>query len=170
MKKYFTKSNVFTLLIVAFVVYVQSPSILNNIRQSGNKLSGQSYPLISDKVAPIVFPPENKRSLAIFWASWCAPCKLEMARLKSSVENETISKESIFAINPFEDLPTIKKFLAQNDYPFTFIHAPNLAQELNIQATPTTLFINEEGVITSMSSGISLIGIWKAEFFLRNKI
>lgn len=168
MKKWFTKSNLFTLIIVAVVVFLQAPSFLNNIQQSGNKIVSQEYEVITSTSSTgekVLFPPQ-KRSIAIFWASWCAPCKLEMARLKSSVENGTLAKESVFAINPFEEILTIRKFLAQNDYPFTFINAPGVAQDINVQATPTTIFI-DENTITSMSSGMSLTGIWRAEFFLR---
>lgn len=167
MKKWLTFSNIFTLLVVALVVFLQAPSFFNNIRQAGTILPSKPYEVIGNKTPTSVhFPPENSRGIAIFWATWCGPCKVEMARLKSSVENGNIPREKIFAVNLFEDQQVIKKFLAQNNYPFTFISAPEVAQEINVKATPTTLFL-DNGMITSMSSGMSLIGIWKAEFFLR---
>lgn len=167
MKKWLTVSNIFTLLVVTIVVFLQAPSFLNNIRQAGTILPGQQYEVIGTRTsASVVFPPEKSRGIAIFWATWCGPCKVEMARLKSSVENGNIPREKIFAINLYEDQLVIKKFIAQNNYPFTFISAPEVAQQINVKATPTTLFL-DNGMITSMSSGMSLIGIWKAEFFLR---
>lgn len=166
MKKWLTVSNIFTLLIVTLVVFLQAPSFFNNIRQAGTILPSKQYQVIGSKTALVHFPPENSRGIAIFWATWCGPCKVEMARLRSSVENGNIPQEKIFAVNLFEDQQVIKKFLAQNNYPFIFISAPEVAQQINVKATPTTLFL-ENGVITSMSSGMSLIGIWKAEFFLR---
>lgn len=142
---------------------------MNNFRMDGVKLGAQEYevlfPLPQAGAQTAIFPPPKKNAIAIFWASWCGPCKAEMARLKSSVLNGKIPKEAIFAINPFEDRVVIKEFLVRNNYPFTFIFAPDVALKLNVSATPTTLFI-EDGTITSMTSGMSLIGIWRAENFL----
>jgi thiol-disulfide isomerase/thioredoxin len=113
----------------------------------------------------VEFPPKHSRAVTIFWASWCGPCKIEMQRLKSSVENKKISPDLVFAINPFETHSEVITFLKQNKFPFKFIEAPDITEKLNIISTPTTMFLNQ-GVITSLSSGVSFIGIWKAEYFL----
>lgn len=119
------------------------------------------------KVSALIFPPENQKVLAIFWASWCGPCKIEMNRLKQSVLNGKIANDKIYAINPFEGFSEIEKFLSKNDYPFIFMNSPDLSRRLNIQVTPSTLFI-ENNRVSSMESGMSLIGIWRAELFLNN--
>ena len=103
--------------------------------------------------------------MAIFWATWCAPCKLEMERLQKSVEERKISEGKIFAINPFESKDISSVFIRKNKYPFVFIEAQDVAERINIMATPTTLLL-EDQKIHSMSSGLSIIGIWKAESFL----
>lgn len=109
------------------------------------------------------FPPENGNAVAIFWATWCGPCKIEMDRLASSVRAGKIPAERIFAINVSEDIGTQKEFLTKSPYPFTFIDAPALVQELEINSTPTVIFVKDQ-VITSLSSGMSLIGIWRSEW------
>lgn len=167
MKKWFTKSNGLTFVILAFVAYMQAPTIINNLNYEGTSLTSSDYKVISsnDLAGIVEFPPKKIKAMAIFWASWCGPCKIEMQRLKSSVESGKIPKEFIFAINPFETRPIISKFLAEHDYPFTFIDAQEVSIKLNISSTPTTLFL-DNGVITSMNTGMSLFGIWKAEFIL----
>jgi thiol-disulfide isomerase/thioredoxin len=167
MKKWISKSNLITFVILAFALYMQGPTILKNFQTEGTKLATEEYNQISADglKGKVLFPPQNLSSMTIFWATWCAPCKLEMQRLKSSVENGKIPKESIFAINPFETTAVVISFLSKNDFPFTFIEAPGVSQRLNISSTPTTLFI-EKNEITSMKSGLSFIGIWRAEYFL----
>jgi len=167
MGKWASKSNLITLFILALAIYMQAPTILKNFQTEGTKLETEEYNKISAKGlgGKVLFPPQNRNSMTIFWASWCAPCKLEMQRLKSSVENGKIPEELIFAINPFETTATVISFLSKNDFPFTFISAPDVSQKLNISSTPTTLFI-EKNEIISMKSGLSFVGIWRAEYFL----
>jgi hypothetical protein len=88
-----------------------------------------------------------------------------MKRLASSVNEGKISRDKIVAINPFESEIVVRKFLSENSYPFIFLAAPELATTLSVEATPTTVFIEDQKV-KSLSSGMSLWGIWKAELFL----
>ena len=167
MGKWATKSNLITLIILVFALYIQGPTVLKNFQAEGTKLETEEYNEISAKgiKEKVLFPPQNLNSMTIFWATWCAPCKLEMQRLKSSVENGKIPKGLIFAINPFETTATVVNFLKENNFPFTFIDATNVSQRLNISSTPTTLFIQKNEII-SMKSGLSFVGIWRAEYFI----
>lgn len=167
MKKYLSKSNVLTFVLLAGVLYLRGPEILKNFKTEGTKVQSQNYQVLSPKTASdtTTFPLMDSKSIAIFWATWCGPCKIEMKRLKSSVDEGKIPPKSIFAINPFESAQVVSNYLKKNDYPFTFIEAPELVSLFNISSTPTTIFF-DNNEIHSMSSGLSLIGIWKAENFL----
>lgn len=168
MKKWYkNKSNIFTLLVVAFVLWRQVPQFFKNQQFEGLKIEAQSYPIISSVGEQSVWFPPKGRSLTIFWATWCAPCKLEMNRLQSSIQDGKMKAHQIFAINPFETGRPIAKFLKENQYSFTFLDAPNVANELKIALTPTTIMMEKE-TISSMSTGLSIIGIWNAERFLQN--
>lgn len=160
------KGNLFYLLILAFVLFKQVPVLKNNFSQQNTTIAPREVPVVNTgENKTIVYPPKGSRAITIFWASWCGPCKIEMSRLKESVASGAIPKDSLFAINPFETDKEIQEFIKVSDYPFTFLKAPQLAQELGISVTPTTLFI-DEGKITKMSSGMSIWGIWEAELFL----
>lgn len=162
------KSNLLFAALILFFLYKQAPVVFNNFKSEGLKITPVSAPLISESslASAIDFPPQDTNVLAIFWASWCAPCKVEMKRLQNSIENKKISPDKIFAINPFEDRATIKRFIAKNNYDFVFIEAPRISHELKISATPTTVFF-EKGVVSRVSSGMSLLGIWWAQSFLK---
>lgn len=165
MKNWFSKKgNILTIVILVFVLWKQLPMLMAGLKMEGESIPSKEYPLINNP-SSIVFPPQEGRAMAIFWATWCAPCKLEMERLQKSVEDGKIPGELIFAINPFEPSEVSREFIRKNKYPFIFIEAPEVAQKMNILATPTTLLL-ENQTIHSMSSGLSIIGIWKAESFL----
>lgn len=169
MKKWLTnKNNIFTLILVSFVAWRQIPLLFNSIEAEGVKLDPKTYTVISSPagLTQTIFPPGDSKVLAIFWATWCGPCKVEMNRLQSSVQQGKISGSKILAINLFESPTIIKKFLSSNHFDFTFIVAPEVANALKIEVTPTTLYI-DKGEITSMSTGMSIVGIWKAERFLK---
>lgn len=163
MKKWFSKANnLITILIVVFAVYKLYPSVKNNFMQENKSITPVEVSVYGEN-RMVYFPPQNGRAIAIFWATWCGPCKIEMERLKSSVKSGAIPKDRIFAINPFESSTPILKFIKENDYPFQFIES-SVGNQLGVSSTPTTLLIDESKIV-SMSSGMSLFGIWRAEFF-----
>ena len=169
MKKWFSnKTNIFTLIVLIFVAWRQIPQFVNNSEREGLVLSSQAYPVITSGPGnkTIEFPPRDAKVIAIFWATWCGPCKIEMARLKSSIQDGKISGSQIVAINPFESTAIIKKFLATNSYGMTFIEAPEISNRLKVEVTPTTAFF-DKGRVVSLSSGMSIFGIWRAEWFFR---
>lgn len=158
------KYNLLILILVVFLLIKQGPAIINNFKNEGIIIPPRNYNSIGQN-QKILFPiPHN--SVIIFWASWCGPCKIEMHRFKSSVEEGKINASSIFAVNAFESAIVVKDFLSKNSYPFIFLEAPKLSTILKIQVTPTVVFIENNKVISS-SSGMSLSGIWKAESFLK---
>jgi len=166
MKKYMSFNNLLFLLAGIYAAYSLVPVVINNFSKEGKTIPTQEYLTIvaNGPGEKILFPPKG-RSIAIFWATWCAPCKLEMARLSASVEEGKIPKGAIVAINPFESTEKVRSFLKEHSYPFTFIEDKDISSFLNVSKTPTTLFI-EDQKIEGLSSGLSFIGIWKAEQFL----
>lgn len=166
MKKHLTFSNLLFIAGVIYLTLTTLPSMLSNWGSEGQLLISKEHLVLEAKSSDrTVAFPNPSRSIAIFWATWCAPCKLEMKRLSTSVKEGEIPSGAIIAINPFESKEIVRNFLKKNSYPFTFIEDKGLAEQLKVTRTPTTLFI-ENNKVQSVSSGLSFIGIWRAESFL----
>lgn len=165
MKKLISPSNIFVVILLVYVGINQYRSYTNNSKYEGKKLKvGQVFNYLDE--TQFTFPPKEQKAITIFWSSTCAPCMLEMARLESSVKDGSIPTSKIFAINMWENDKVIKKFIKKKNHPFTFIKAPDLSNQLQVMATPSILFINN-GIIEKFKSGLSLIGIWQAESFVK---
>lgn len=163
MKKYLTFSNIITVTIFAAVLYMQAPTWFAN-----NKVEGKNF--VNTEVKNIqtndlLKIEKDKKYILFFWATWCAPCKVEMQRYQKSITEGKIPKDRFLAINPFETPLEVRKFLKKKPYPFIFVDDKGiLGSSLGVRATPTATFI-ENGRVVRQSSGISLIGIFKAEWF-----
>lgn len=157
-------SQIIFVVVLLFLAYQRVPQILAHMQLEGKVLTPQSRKIISSE-AIVTYPPPGL-SLTIFWATWCSPCKLEMNRLKNSVEAGAIPQDSIFAISLWEEDKVVAEFLRKNPYPFTFLKPEATEADLKIVATPTIMLV-DEGLIRSLSQGISLWGIWWVEFLFR---
>lgn len=165
LRKFITRSNIISIAIIGFLLWSQGPEWMNNQKSEGTVIPPKLYNVYGEE-KQTEFPPQGAKVVTIFWASWCQPCKVEMARLEKSVKSGKIKTHEIIAINPFEEPEVAAKYLKENPMmPFTYIHAPEVTKQLNVTATPTTLFI-DRGVVKHRSSGISVLGIWRAEHFL----
>ncbi len=165
-KRFLNLNTLITFAILGIVIISQSPIWLNNLKKESTFIPITSHNTMDSK--NIVFPSQ-KRSLIIFWSTTCAPCKVEMWRIKNAIENGDFAKEQVFAINTYENHQTIRKFLEKSPYPFNFISNENITKTLNIHATPTIALLESNKVI-HLSTGLNLIGLWYAQFFLNDQI
>lgn len=119
-------------------------------------LQSRQHPMRDLKGEPLMIPLPD-RQLLLFWATWCGPCKVEMARIKRLVENGSVDGAKIIAISLGEDEQTVKQFLQENPFPFRFVFDfENSAQKFyKVQVTPTLILVDEDQKIHWMTSGLS---------------
>ena len=85
------------------------------------------------------------------WATWCAPCRVELPALSRFARNHPdIQVLGLSTQSPPQDL---ERMAADLPYP-TLILDDNTAIDWKITTLPTTLFVNEEGKIIRGHSGM----------------
>lgn len=91
-----------------------------------------------------------------FWATWCAPCRIEMPELQNTYETYQNQDLVILAINAQEEEQLVGDFFDELGLTFT----PLLDSDGNVGRTygafglPSTYFVDRSGEITAVHRGI----------------
>jgi peroxiredoxin len=90
-----------------------------------------------------------------FWASWCGPCRYEVPAFKSFYEKYGNEGVSIIAVNTQDNPDSALAYAKSDGLKFTIPVDPQgkVANLYNVRGLPTTYFIDENGIITSIKIG-----------------
>lgn len=91
-----------------------------------------------------------------FWATWCAPCKIQHQILRSLHQDLAGREIQFLAVNLGEDEERVRQFVAKESFPFPVLLDPDetLTAKLGIYALPTLLVIDREGKIAYLEPAI----------------
>lgn len=94
-----------------------------------------------------------------FWATWCAPCRIEMPELQASFEKYKDDGLIILALDQDESPELVRSFF-YDEFGLTFTPLLDVEQAVAIEYGvfnfPSSFFINGDGIITAIHRGPAL--------------
>ncbi len=90
-----------------------------------------------------------------FWTTWCPPCRIEMPEIEALYQQYREQGVIVLGIDLQEDGDTVRGFVEEGGYTFTFLldTLGEVGYAYRVQAIPSSVFIDTEGVIRSMIVG-----------------
>ena len=90
-----------------------------------------------------------------FWATWCPPCRAEMATLNQVQQDHAARGLVVLGVNQLEDPQTVQRFMQDQglSFPIALDLFGSASQAYRISALPTTYFIDRNGVIQDVIFG-----------------
>jgi protein SCO1 len=97
----------------------------------------------------------GKAVLVNFWATWCIPCRTELARLEQAYRQLGPRGLVVVAIDREEDAHTISNFsvVRHVSFPIAMDRDGSVGYEYNLFGTPTSFLIDRNGVIRYVHAG-----------------
>lgn len=128
---------------------IEPPAVAGVMK--GNQLI--SFEVIDLAGKPFKVEPKGKPMVINFWATWCPPCVGEMPELQKFKEKNPAIDLHLVSIQ--EDSETVKEFLKEQNLKLNPIldSTGKIAQQYRINAIPTTLVVNTQGVIIYRKTG-----------------
>jgi thiol-disulfide isomerase/thioredoxin len=103
---------------------------------------------------------KGKVILIDFWASWCPPCREEMPELIKFYKAHSNSKFELIAVNIDSKQDNMQHFLNQlfpkPGFPIIMDSNQQIPPLFNIEAMPTTIFVDTKGNIRFRHDGFKL--------------
>lgn len=97
----------------------------------------------------------GKNIILNFWASWCGPCEMEVPTMKSAYDKLSKIGVVVLAVSIKDSVDNAQSYAKAKDLPWIIPVDPDgvLGTYYNIHGIPTTYFINQKGIITSVKIG-----------------
>jgi thiol-disulfide isomerase/thioredoxin len=109
---------------------------------SGTTIDGQPITLEQFKGKPV---------LVHYWATWCEPCKVDIARIRE-LQEKYQREIVVVGIALDEDKAALQQFLSKRPLNWPQLYEPGgldgrLAEDLGVLTLPTMLLLDKEGIV-----------------------
>ena len=90
-----------------------------------------------------------------FWATWCAPCRIEMPAMQKLHDKYKDQNFAMIAVSLKENVQQVRSYIKKNKLTFTILVDPKgkAAQQFRVISIPTTIIINKQGIIIGHAIG-----------------
>ncbi len=126
-------------------------SVGKTIELAGKSTDGESVDLASLK---------GKFVLIHYWATWCEPCKVDLASLKELQAKYSANGLAIIGVSLDTNRPALDDYLSKNHLPWPQLFEPGgldsrYANEMGILTLPTMILIDADGHVANRGIHIS---------------
>lgn len=130
---------------------VRLTSVGKPIRLAGTALDGSKVDVSSYR---------GKTLLVHYWATWCEPCKVDLAKLKELHAKHGRSGFALVGISLDSSKTDVDAYLKQNRLPWKQLYEPGgldspLANQLGVMTLPTMLLIDDKGNVVNRNIHIT---------------
>jgi thiol-disulfide isomerase/thioredoxin len=96
----------------------------------------------------------GKAVMINFWATWCPPCRAEMPLIQDFAD-QFADELVVLAVNAGEHRGDVAYFVEEHGFDLVFLLDPenSVATLFNVRGFPTTLFIDQQGVLQATFIG-----------------
>lgn len=158
--------NLVIALLIIFLAFKRLPTVFEQYSAEGREAPAFSVPTLDGQKFEAAKLAKN--AIIVFWATWCGPCTLELARLNELVEDGSLASETIVAISSHEERALVEKTARERGYRFTigFDTTGEVAELFKVAGTPTVVFIGKDHKIEWITTGLSPTLGYRARRFL----
>jgi len=100
---------------------------------------------------------QHKVVLVSMWASWCAPCRIEMPILDRLHTKRADDGFAVVSVNEDEDAAKAKAYLADHPVSFPVLYDPNrtLMERYGFSGLPAAIVIDKDGKVIQVLEGLT---------------
>jgi len=160
--------NIILYVFIFALIAVKLPGIYKNFQMQNSVAQLTSLKRLSGE--EITFPVPNQKMIAVFWATWCSPCKTELNRLNKMLANGEIKSNELIAINMQETKEQVNLFLESNPWQFLIAldESGKISESYQVTGTPTVIFLDKASKINWITTGLSPLLEFRVKDFLKN--